>query len=176
MELAIDNPFAAVLGDGETILWMGKPDKDCCIRSEKRQRRLIAFVLLSVVLFMMLLSLTGNASLALCVTGSAFLLAFALGFLFCSVGETIPPECYALTDKRVLLHDPLTDGSNPITQIAIKQVMRIDLSPKAGPSSAVVFQQRQFLMISRQIVFYIADAAEVQGLATSLLTGRRESA
>ena len=168
MELAADNPFTAILEDGETILWMGKPDKDLINQYEKRRWRFFAGGILACLFYGAFSSVfTGDPDRVLLFILALIFLPLAIGPFFADWSGW--QRRYALTNKRVLYHSSLTeDGA--LYQIALGQISLVRFGQNKRGSSIVFNAKPPFKVIAFE---HIADVAEVQELVVSLLTGVR---
>lgn|GEM_PF-3241360 len=165
MELAAGNPFTAILEDGETILWIGEPDKDLHDKEARKIHRFFGFGLLALLAVAALLGTYEGLGLV----GISLVLG-PLGVGLCFATASVPRWHYAVTNKRVLFYNP-TDEGEVTTQLAFHQISTVWLRSKDKSGCSVVFDAKPPF---KKIRFdYVADVAEVQELVVSLLTGVR---
>ena len=169
MELAADNPFTTILGDGETILWTGKPDINLLNRHQKSNWRFFAFGIMALLCYGALSSLlTGNPDRVLFFMLSLVFVPLAIGPFF--VDWCIPRQQYAVTNQRVLYYNVFGEDDDVIIKhLAFHQINLVWLRPKRVGKCSVVFEAKPPF---KKVAFdYVADVAEVQELVVSLLTG-----
>lgn len=177
MEIAVDNPFKAVLSDGETILWMGKHDKAGYFKSQMRLLTLVVFWVVTFLGSMCLLpSLVEGLDPGCRDFAVAFLVVFAVAawIFYCDIrAEKNLPWRYAVTDQRVLSYD--SSGEDDVTAyLAFENIALVWSRLESKYDSSVVFDAKPPF---RRISFhYVADVVEVQALVVSLLAGARQEA
>ena len=180
MELTAENPFTAVLADGETLLWMGQPDMLSYRQAHRKEPvKIIAWLLfaLAIIDFMALRIYASGGLTITWIALASFLNAGAIFF----AGYMIKADRtftgsdwhYAVTNKRVLFHHPAEDGLCT-EKLALDQITKVYLQPETTAICALVFERKLFLFLSERIDFYISDVIGVQKLVVSLLTGVRQ--
>ena len=164
------NPFTAILSDGETILWLGKPDKECFAGPQKKGWRFFAGGILAFLLYGAFSSaLTGEPDGYGVLVLSLIFVPLAIGPFFVDWG--VPRYQYAVTNQRVFFY---SSGGEDIVMVhlALEQISLVSLRTKSDRACSIAFYAKP--PFSRIEFYYLADIAEVQELVVSLLTGARQ--
>ena len=175
LETVVANPFTAILGDGETILWQGQPDKAAYRKGPERRLTLVVFwffIFLGSVLLLEGEWLDPDSAAWQFPTLGLVTLVIAASTIYCVVAKDEGQgRHYAVTDRYVLFHD--SSGEDDVTTcLALEHIDLVWLRSKHGYDGSVIFAAKP--PFKRVTFRYLADADEVQGLVVSLLLGARE--